>query len=208
MAGITVGRTDVRAAEKAGDKTTNLGGCPVVRVERLKRAETRSEPDAAGARYLPIEVFVQVPTTQPSEASKVSARPYEFEGEIATKFSSSCPHCGQGIWFGRHEMNIVSDNFFIACPNCGQGTAYTVQSMIDPFVNPINEKIAEAVLDAGLDSVHTLTDSDQRSVLEKFENAADDDCSPDDQELDNMTEGDDKDPSEIEQILEELEGKL
>jgi hypothetical protein len=175
----------------------------MVRIERITRPEPEHELDSTGERFKLIEVYVQEPTANPDEESKISARPYEFEGELPSKFSTSCPHCGQGIWFERYEIRSAVDKFFIQCDSCGEGSTAPVQSIIDPFVNPVAEKIAETVLDSDLSKAQEQIDQDTRTVQEKLKDAG--------VKADNNEQDDEPDeqmgPSEIEQILEELEGK-
>lgn len=179
----------------------------MVRIERISRNQPEPEVDPTGERFKLIDVYVQEPTANPDEALKVSARPYEWEGDLASKFATSCPHCGQGIWFDRYDMHSAVDKLFISCPNCGKGSTAPIPKMVDPFINPVAEKIAETLLDSDLSKAQDLAESDDRTVQEKLEDAGVG-CAPQSDEVDDIVdEIEDKEPSEITQILEELEDK-
>lgn len=183
----------------------------MVREERISRKAPDEEVDPTGERFKLIEVFVQEPTANPNHEAKVSARPYEFENDLPSKYATSCPHCGQGIWFGRYDMHAAVDRFFIACPECGAGTIAVIEPMADPFVNPVDEKIAETVLDPDLSKAQDPITPDTRTVQEKLAGAGEEATDDDAEFLADYREALDipvPEPSEIEQILEELEGKV
>jgi len=178
----------------------------MVRIERISRNVPKPEIDPTGKRFQLIEVYVQEPTTKPDDTLKVSARPYEFEDELPSKYATTCPQCGQGIWFERCDIHTTVDKFFITCPECNQGFTTPIPPMVDPFVNPVSEKISETVLDPDLSKAQDPIEPGQRTVQEKLASAGveTNGHSPDENELDEI-EIPDRDKSEIEQLLEELE---
>lgn len=178
----------------------------MVRIDRITRGKPDPEPDPTGERFKLIEIYVQEPTASPDQSFLVTARPYEFEGEHPSKFATSCPHCGQGIWFEPCDIRVAVDKRFIACPNCGKGTTAPIAQMINPFVNPVREKIAETLLDTDLSKAQDLTCSDSQTVADKLGSVAD--CTPQHPELEEIIDDPmHKEPSELIQILEESEGQ-
>ena len=61
------------------------------------------------------------------------ARPYQFDDDIATDFTTTCPHCGHGILFNIDQTT----NLGVSCPNCHKGEIPKVEPQIDPFQNPV-----------------------------------------------------------------------
>jgi len=198
----------------------------MVRIERISPKAPDQEIDPTGERFKLLDVYVQEPTANPDDLLKVSARPYEFEDNQPSKYATSCPHCGQGIWFDRYEIQSALSKFFISCPECGEGAEAPAQPMVDPFVNPVTQKIAETLLDSDLSTAQHIKSDDTKTVKEKLEAANADladlapcinvsdkrdpphpiqstlDEAPSDNETDEMIG-----PSELEQILGELEDK-
>jgi len=176
----------------------------MVRIERIKRTQPEPEVDPSGTRFQLVEVYVQQPTNKPNPEWKVSARPYEFDEEQPTKYATSCPHCGQGIWFEHYELRSALGELFIHCPECGEGATTPIPPMIDPFVNPIKEKIAETTLDQNLSSASEKLERDDRTLLDKIAHIEIVDP-PEESELEEMDTGPDQ--AEITELLLELEGR-
>lgn len=84
-----------------------------------------------------IEIRIQSPHDELVDASKVFARPYEFEDNKATKFVTTCSHCGQGFSFFAIETVKSAGNQFIGCPNCNAGSTF-IPPIESPFVNPVD----------------------------------------------------------------------
>ena len=176
----------------------------MVRIERISKTIPDPDLDPTGKRFELIEVYVQEPTIDTNDDFKVSARPYEFEDDTPSKFATSCPHCGQGIWLEREDIHAAVDKFFISCPSCNVGSTATALPAIDPFINPVTEKIAETVLDPDLSKAQDPIKLDSRTVQKKFSDAGVK-ADPNDNTFNaDYQEALEPDKSEIEQILEEL----
>jgi hypothetical protein len=137
----------------------------MVKLERIARRQPPEEPTNM---YDLIIVYVDGPSDNPSPEAKIDARPIEFQGGRAVKFSTVSPYTGGGFTFEDHQITEYNGNKFIACPYTGRGNT-DLPPFDDPFQNPINEKkLSAAALDSDLTSVNSLKKKDSRTVAEKM----------------------------------------
>ena len=117
-----------------------------------------------------IDVYIADVSDSPPQDAKTQARPYEFEGEQPTKFSSVCPLCGQGIFFTIPDIICRFGYSFVACPECGAGqTPQEIPAFEDPFVNPIKSgKIDDQQLDPDLISTLASLEDDGKTVADRL----------------------------------------
>ena len=132
----------------------------MVRIERIKR---REEPIQTTYQFTPLPIYVSLPNDNTSEL--LYARAYEFINTMPIKYVTTCPHCGQGIWFLIGEVQKLGDKNYIGCPNCGVGIVKTILPLNDPFVNPVDNKIPSIELDPNLIGI---LDLQHKTVAEKL----------------------------------------
>ncbi len=155
----------------------------MVRIERV--IMRKPEPEPTLDQYNLIEVYVSEPAIKPNSGFMVQCRPYEFEGDKATKYMTTCPHCSQLIQFDAAEAKNLNGLKFVMCRECGAGAVketinkelvskQTVEEEIpefeDPFVNPLESGLL-TVADIDTDLVNTLAelDNDGLTVAERMQ---------------------------------------
>jgi len=77
----------------------------------------------------------------PDKASFIQARPIEFNGRFAVRYSTMCPYCSQGFTIELTKITPHYGHNFVACPTCGRGYSPPPPpplSYIDPFNNPFS----------------------------------------------------------------------
>jgi len=141
----------------------------------VNEARVNIKSDQDTTQYDLIEVFISDASGKPDQEHKVHARPYEFFGDQAARYSSTCPHCGQGMFFGAEEVVTKHGHNFVGCKECGIGQSSDEIPMFeDPFMNPIQEgKIDEQKLDPDLVDTLSGLEDDGRSVADRM---ADKEC--------------------------------
>jgi len=137
------------------------------------RVNIKSNQDTT--QYDLIEVFISNVSEKPDQKHQVHARPYEFYGDQAAKYSSTCPHCGQEMFFNTEEIVTKYGRNFVGCKECGIGqSSDEIPVFEDPFINPIQEgKIDEQKLDPDLVNTLSNMENDGRSVADRM---ADKEC--------------------------------
>lgn len=135
----------------------------------ITRMPRKSKPEVVTTQWDMLEVYVELPTDSPNPKFMVHARPFEFDGEVATKYITTSPHTGQGFEIMLRDITERSGKKFVGCPVSGIGMHVVQGSFDDPFLNPIIEgKLGEDELDPDLRSASSAPDNDDKTVAEKI----------------------------------------
>lgn len=130
-------------------------------------------------KYDLIDICFSEIIASPEPESKMSARPYEFQGEYATKYTSICPFCGQGVFIEVSDIESRYGFNFITCPECGAGRSKeeSMPEFEDPFVNPVEAgNISDQDLDDSLINTLAELEDDGLTVAERMEQSEDSEC--------------------------------
>lgn len=120
-------------------------------------------------QYELITVSVSAPMPTPDKESFIQARPIEFNGHFAVRFSTMCPYCCQGFTIELTKIAAHYGHKFVACPTCGRGynpPPAPPPSYVDPFNNPFNSGLLK---DSDFDSLlNTAPPDDNLTVADKL----------------------------------------
>jgi len=121
-----------------------------------KHINRSAAPIEDPTQYELITVSISAPTPTPDKKSFIQARPIEFNGRFAVRFSTMCPYCCQGFTVELTKIATHHGHMFVACPTCGRGyipPPPPPQPYVDPFNNPlINGLLKESDFDSIFDA--------------------------------------------------------
>jgi hypothetical protein len=120
-------------------------------------------------QYELITVSISAPMQTPDKASFIQARPIEFNGYFAIRFSTMCPYCCQGFIVELAKITTRYGHSFVACPTCGRGympPPSPPPSYVDPFNNPFSSGLLK---ESDFDSFfNTAPPDDNLTVADKL----------------------------------------